>query len=302
MRQVRSGFTIIELLIAVGLMVVLTGIAVFVFTQAVDIFIRTDAAAKIYQNARAGLRILERELKQAQPILTADDQKNDVIFRIVSGFTTPALTPGGAVGGPLPGFFDMIEVKTSTLNAAGVSLTTQVRYCVKPIPGTCFGVLKRVVDEDATTAGVNWKEQTICEFLDYFVVEYKVRDDSAATDDLKAGRWYHPQANVAPGTGLIPNNYIAPTAKIWDVPTSTFVPGPGYWFAAPAAIPNHVVAPAAWAGVNLGGRPAVVIDSVKPAFDQGPAPSEIRITMGVRDERSHERRIIHRNIMLPLSR
>ncbi|MBI4229229.1 MAG: prepilin-type N-terminal cleavage/methylation domain-containing protein [Planctomycetes bacterium] len=296
MRTVRNGFTIIELLIAVGLMVVLTGIAVFVFTQAVDIFVRTDAAAKIYQNARAGLRILERELKQAQPILTADDQKNDVIFRIVSGFTTPGQTPGGAAGVPLPGFFDMIEVKTSTRDAGGNSLTTQVRYCVKPIAGTPFGVLKRVVDEDITTAGVNWKEQTICEFLDYFVVEYKVRDDSATTDDLKAGRWYHPQANVAPGTGLIPNNYTNDTyCKKWDAGTSSFATGTDYWsgtLAIPGAFPFAFNTP----------RPGVVIDSVKADFDQGPAPSEIRITMGVRDERSHERRIIHRNIMLPLSR
>ena len=68
MRQ--KGFTLVELMIAVALMVILSGSIVFVFTQAQRIYTQTSSMVKVYQNARAAFDIMERDF--ANMIRTMD--------------------------------------------------------------------------------------------------------------------------------------------------------------------------------------------------------------------------------------
>ncbi len=68
MRQ--KAFTLVELMIAVALMVILTGSIVFVFTQAQRIYTQTSSMVKVYQNARAAFDIMERDF--ANMIRTLD--------------------------------------------------------------------------------------------------------------------------------------------------------------------------------------------------------------------------------------
>ncbi len=59
------GVTLVELLVAVSLMVILTGSLSYVFTTARNIFSRSEATIQVYQNARNAFDIIERELSMA---------------------------------------------------------------------------------------------------------------------------------------------------------------------------------------------------------------------------------------------
>jgi len=58
----RAGFTLVELLVAVTLMVILTGTITFVFLRAQQIFTRVDARVQVYQYARHAFDQMERDL------------------------------------------------------------------------------------------------------------------------------------------------------------------------------------------------------------------------------------------------
>ncbi len=58
----RSGFTLMELLVAVSLMVFLMTIVVQVFMTSTDIFNRAKAKTEIYQNARYALDRMGKEI------------------------------------------------------------------------------------------------------------------------------------------------------------------------------------------------------------------------------------------------
>ena len=72
MRNARRAFTLIELLVAVALLVLLAGVVVFVFSKSVQVFIVADARAQIFQNVRAGVDMMRRDLMTAEPLLQAD--------------------------------------------------------------------------------------------------------------------------------------------------------------------------------------------------------------------------------------
>lgn len=63
-RNIR-GVTLIELLVAIGLMVVLTGSISFVFVTARNVFSQSEATIQVYQNARNAFDVIERELSIA---------------------------------------------------------------------------------------------------------------------------------------------------------------------------------------------------------------------------------------------
>ncbi len=65
MTENRSGVTLIELLVAIGLMVVLTGSISFVFVTARGVFTQSEATIQVYQNARNAFDVIERELSIA---------------------------------------------------------------------------------------------------------------------------------------------------------------------------------------------------------------------------------------------
>lgn len=58
----RRGFTFVELLVAIALMVILTGSVVFIFIQAQKIFVSVDAKVQVYQYARFAFDRMERDL------------------------------------------------------------------------------------------------------------------------------------------------------------------------------------------------------------------------------------------------
>jgi type II secretory pathway pseudopilin PulG len=65
MSKNSRGVTLIELLVAIGLMVILTGSISFVFVTARSVFTRSEATIQVYQNARNAFDVIEREISIA---------------------------------------------------------------------------------------------------------------------------------------------------------------------------------------------------------------------------------------------
>jgi prepilin-type N-terminal cleavage/methylation domain-containing protein len=63
----RPGFTLVELMVAMALMMILTGSVVFIFTQAQKIFSKVDASVQVYQYARYAFDQMERDLANVIP-------------------------------------------------------------------------------------------------------------------------------------------------------------------------------------------------------------------------------------------
>ena len=70
----RGGFTTVELMVAVGLMVVLIGSIVSVFSRSTEVFQRAVGLTEIAQNSRAALEILGREIAGSRPLLSNEQQ------------------------------------------------------------------------------------------------------------------------------------------------------------------------------------------------------------------------------------
>src|SRR5688500_6949528 len=58
----RLGFTLVELMVAMALMMILTGSVVFIFIQAQKIFSTVDARVQVYQYSRYAFDQMERDL------------------------------------------------------------------------------------------------------------------------------------------------------------------------------------------------------------------------------------------------
>lgn len=72
------GVTLIELLVAVGLMVILTSSISYVFVTARAVFSQSEATIQVYQNARNAFDVLERELSIAVKTHDMDFFTDDV--------------------------------------------------------------------------------------------------------------------------------------------------------------------------------------------------------------------------------
>jgi prepilin-type N-terminal cleavage/methylation domain-containing protein len=64
-RRGRRGFTLVEMMVAVGLMTIIVAVAAQVFKETTDIFTVTTSRVEIYQNARAILDKIETDLRMA---------------------------------------------------------------------------------------------------------------------------------------------------------------------------------------------------------------------------------------------
>lgn len=62
MKKARTGFTLVELMVAMALMMILTGSVVFIFIQAQKIFLTVDARVQVYQYSRYAFDQMERDL------------------------------------------------------------------------------------------------------------------------------------------------------------------------------------------------------------------------------------------------
>ncbi|MBI4614226.1 MAG: prepilin-type N-terminal cleavage/methylation domain-containing protein [Planctomycetes bacterium] len=67
-RGVRGGFTLMELLVAVGLMVILITAVVVVFIKSTQVFRTAESLMEIFQNARAAVGTVSREVAGAFPL------------------------------------------------------------------------------------------------------------------------------------------------------------------------------------------------------------------------------------------
>jgi type II secretory pathway pseudopilin PulG len=65
-RSSQSGFTLVELVIAIGLMLIITLQLSLVFNSARAIVTAADAMVQVYENARAALDIMERDIANIQ--------------------------------------------------------------------------------------------------------------------------------------------------------------------------------------------------------------------------------------------
>lgn len=70
MRSYRNRFTLLELLIAMGLMMILMLAIISIFSTAMDIFNKSKAKMEVYQNARTTLNMMERDLLGTMPYTT----------------------------------------------------------------------------------------------------------------------------------------------------------------------------------------------------------------------------------------
>jgi prepilin-type N-terminal cleavage/methylation domain-containing protein len=68
MKKKNNGFTLIELMVAVGLMVLLLGIVFNIFTSASEVMTRTEATMEMFQNARVIFDIMSQDLTNARAI------------------------------------------------------------------------------------------------------------------------------------------------------------------------------------------------------------------------------------------
>ncbi len=64
----RGGFTLMELLVAVGLMVILITAVVVVFVKSTQVFRKAESLMEIFQNARAAIGTVGREVAGSFPI------------------------------------------------------------------------------------------------------------------------------------------------------------------------------------------------------------------------------------------
>ncbi|HNZ85475.1 MAG: prepilin-type N-terminal cleavage/methylation domain-containing protein [Planctomycetes bacterium] len=62
MKYIHKGFTLVELMVAIGLMVLLMGVVVTIFSSSSEVMALAEAKMGIYQNARAAFDLMARDI------------------------------------------------------------------------------------------------------------------------------------------------------------------------------------------------------------------------------------------------
>lgn len=73
MKKKNNGFTLIELMVSVGLMVLLLGIVFNIFTSTSEVMTRTEATMEMFQNARVIFDIMSQDFTNAREITVFDN-------------------------------------------------------------------------------------------------------------------------------------------------------------------------------------------------------------------------------------
>ncbi len=159
MRHPRRGFTLVELLVAVFLMVLLTSVVVYIFSRAVSMFMSADARAQIFQNVRSGMDTIRRDLMSAEPFLSDNGiTSNGQRLRVEN-----AWYPNSKWTTNYP--CDALKVwKVRVADANGNTVTSYAKYWLDTTGerGLEIPVLKRRVftaEPDKTAAG-QWGDKT----------------------------------------------------------------------------------------------------------------------------------------------
>lgn len=120
----NAGFTLMELLVAVGLMVILMTAIVMIFYRSTDVMKIQDARINIYGNARAALDILGSDIQNALPLdggqqrLWIEDFKRPALGVVPMGNNTD-----GAID-----YIGMITVATAPAGAGSTSRELRTVY------------------------------------------------------------------------------------------------------------------------------------------------------------------------------
>ena len=92
-RRTARAFTLVELLVAISLMLILTGVIVFVFAKTRDVSLDAEANAVVYYNARQAMDQIGRDITRA--IKTVDlepfEDKEDSATRMKNAHYDPSL-------------------------------------------------------------------------------------------------------------------------------------------------------------------------------------------------------------------
>ncbi|MCC6741043.1 MAG: type II secretion system protein [Planctomycetia bacterium] len=135
----NAGFTLMELLVAVGLMVILMTAIVMIFYRSTDVMKIQDARINIYENARAAVDICASDIQNAIPASGGQQRM------WVANYARPAAGPV-PVGDNMDGAADYIGLVTVTTCPAGsgVSATRELK--------TVYAEYFLTNDDDAETS------------------------------------------------------------------------------------------------------------------------------------------------------
>lgn len=114
------GFTLVELLVAVALMVILVGAVVMVFTQSSQVISVSEAQMEVYQNARAAMEIIARDLASVQVntdchfVINSDPTSNPIMsFTTISSWED---TAGNRESGTVRVEYRLVQVTNNAFN------------------------------------------------------------------------------------------------------------------------------------------------------------------------------------------
>ncbi len=325
MQRSRSrGFTLIELLVAVALLVILTGVVVFVFSKAVRIFILADARAQIYQNVRAGVDMIRRDLMTSEPLVRSDDvTSNQQRLRIVNDkymntkwdtyypsdrlqiWNLKSTLSDGATGSAYAKYW------LDTAANAEVPILKRLTFpvCTTDLSGTGWastGVTDPVANGNLSNPA-NVKEELMQYVVGFDVEPYYTNVGSAGAADPHWNLEFDADA-TANGNYFV--DALSAPAKLWIINCD--------------ATGNDVFSPAPLSPYTGGAAPFLDITSIQPAGTPfarkaafatsapssltapggirlvPPLPRAFRITFFVRDEHSNEQRAIQQTIWMPM--
>lgn len=112
----NSGFTLMELLVAVGLMVILMTAIVMIFYRSTDVMKIQDARINIYENARAAVDICSNDIQNAIPASGGQQRM------WIANYNRPLQAPALA-GSDMDGAADYIGMVTVTTCPTGSGAT-----------------------------------------------------------------------------------------------------------------------------------------------------------------------------------
>ncbi len=131
----KAGFTLIELMISVALMLVLVSAVVMVFSHTSTVFSISEAKMSVYQNARAALDIMAKEL-------TSSDNTP------LTGYTGGAYDGFNVAYGGTVAAGGRFQFKTNTFWISGSSRQNGmavVDYSLQMVPGyNVYNIMRRV--------------------------------------------------------------------------------------------------------------------------------------------------------------
>jgi type II secretory pathway pseudopilin PulG len=152
----RGGFTLVELLIAIILMMILLSAITLIFMRTTDTVAISEARATVYTNARYALDTMENDLMGCLPFNSGQQR-----FIMENGrSTTPGAPPTYGVGGNHVGnAADRIIFRTTT-TVADTLQTCEVEYCLMP-GGQALGPAGGTLPGTNVMAGDGAKNATV---------------------------------------------------------------------------------------------------------------------------------------------